>query len=162
MFVDYYQVLGIEPTASLDEIKAAYRTLSKKWHPDVNPHPDATRMMIAINKAYAVLKDPEQRVRYNREYQRFKNTYKDSKSSEQEASPQSQNKWEYNYEFADASVKDDMQKAHDYASALVRELLNRLKEDSKRARKGAWEEARGYVWAAIIITIIGLIAMLFN
>jgi len=40
-FKNFYQELGITPSASDQEIKKAYFTLAKKWHPDVNPNPEA-------------------------------------------------------------------------------------------------------------------------
>ncbi|WP_066567224.1 J domain-containing protein [Snodgrassella sp. CFCC 13594] len=62
VFRTFYDVLGVAPTASEDVIRAAYRVLSQKYHPDRNPHnPQAHQMMTQINEAYAVLSDPEQR-----------------------------------------------------------------------------------------------------
>lgn len=52
---DPYRVLGVSPDASEDEIKAAYRTLAKKYHPDVNHAPDAEAKMKEINDAYSQL-----------------------------------------------------------------------------------------------------------
>lgn len=57
MFKDYYKILGISRQASAQEIKSAYRTMSKKWHPDINPGMDVTSIMQDINEAYAILKD---------------------------------------------------------------------------------------------------------
>ncbi len=56
-----YQLLGICRGASLDQIKAAYRSLARKWHPDLNPDDlDAPQRFIAINEAYQVLLDTTQ------------------------------------------------------------------------------------------------------
>ena len=49
---DYYEVLGIAKGASEDEIKKAYRSLAKKYHPDVNKAPDAADKFKEINEAY--------------------------------------------------------------------------------------------------------------
>lgn len=63
---DYYATLGVSRDASQDEINKAYRTLAKKWHPDVNKSPEATGMFEKITKAYEVLKDPKKRAAYDR------------------------------------------------------------------------------------------------
>ena len=64
-FKDYYQTLGVAPTASADDIKKAYRKLARKYHPDVSKEPDAITRMTALNEANAVLSDPEKRVAYD-------------------------------------------------------------------------------------------------
>lgn len=63
---DYYEVLGVPRTASQKEIKAAFRRLARKHHPDVNPdHPDAVSTFKEINEAHEVLGDPEKRRKYD-------------------------------------------------------------------------------------------------
>lgn len=57
---DPYQVLGVSPDASDEEIKKAYRALAKKYHPDLNPGDEnAARKMQEINAAYEQIKNPE-------------------------------------------------------------------------------------------------------
>lgn len=64
--ITYYQVLGIPEDVDQDQIKKAYRRLSKQWHPDVNrDDPDAEDMFKRINKANEVLRDPIRRRKYN-------------------------------------------------------------------------------------------------
>jgi curved DNA-binding protein len=68
-FVDHYQLLGLDPLASLDEIKAAWRRLAKKHHPDRNQGDEfAHSRFSALNEAYQVLSDPTRRSAYDREY----------------------------------------------------------------------------------------------
>ena len=63
---DYYEVLGLKKGASKDEITKAYRTLAKKYHPDINKSPDAPQKFEEIQEAYDVLKDDAKRAQYDR------------------------------------------------------------------------------------------------
>ena len=66
MAKDYYAILGIPKGADEKEIKAAYRKLARKYHPDVNPNdPEAENKFKEISEAYAVLSDPERRRGYD-------------------------------------------------------------------------------------------------
>ena len=64
-FKDYYKVLGVEPDASDADIKAAYRKLARKYHPDRSKEPNAEEQFKAINEANEALKDPEKRRAYD-------------------------------------------------------------------------------------------------
>lgn len=64
-FRDYYQVLGVQRTASPEEIKKAYRRLARKYHPDVSKEADASQRMSEVNEAYAVLSDADKRSKYD-------------------------------------------------------------------------------------------------
>ena len=62
---DYYSVLGVSPSSEDVVIRAAYRALMRRYHPDADSSDDATERARLINAAYAVLSDPEQRRRYD-------------------------------------------------------------------------------------------------
>jgi len=64
-FKDYYKVLGVERTASEDEVKKAFRKLARKHHPDVNKAAGAPARMQELNEAYDVLRDPQKRAAYD-------------------------------------------------------------------------------------------------
>jgi curved DNA-binding protein CbpA len=64
---DYYKVLQVDPEAEDEVIQAAYRRLAQKYHPDVAPGDEASARMIAINAAWAVLREATARAAYDAE-----------------------------------------------------------------------------------------------
>ena len=62
---DYYATLGVDKTASAEEIKKSYRRLARKYHPDVSKEADAAARMVSLNEANDVLSDPEKRKVYD-------------------------------------------------------------------------------------------------
>lgn len=62
---DYYAALQVDPHAEVEVIRAAYRRLAAKYHPDVDSSPGAAERMMLLNAAYEVLSHPEKRKAYD-------------------------------------------------------------------------------------------------
>jgi len=63
---DYYEVLGLERSASDNDIKRAYRSLARQYHPDINQDPQAEQTFKEVSEAYDILSDPQRRAGYDR------------------------------------------------------------------------------------------------
>ena len=84
MFDDPYKVLGLQPDASDEEVKRAYRQLAKKYHPDINPGDAyAAKMMNDINAAYDQIKNPPRQTTTQNEYDPFSGWYRQQEQSHQ-------------------------------------------------------------------------------
>jgi len=127
-FKEYYQTLGVEKTAAADEIKRAYRSLARKFHPDVSKEADASARMAEINEAYAVLSDPEKRAAFDKLSQR--------RASGQDFQPPPG--WDAGFEYSDAGTPGE--NAEDFS-----DFFNTLFGRSARARGagGARAQMRG-------------------
>lgn len=159
MFKDYYKILGIDVSASAEDIKSAYREMSRKWHPDKNPNKDVTEIMQDINEAYSILKDSERRRRYNIEYATFK-SYQKASSFQTESQNKYHSTYSYNYDIKDDVLKDYMKEAHDSAVLLVSEFLKSFKKASSDAVRGAWDNVKGAIVVAIFLSILGFFLLL--
>lgn len=70
--VSYYEILGVDPGATPEQIKKSYRQLAMKWHPDQNANnPEATEKFKQISEAHDVLSDPKKRAEYDTPSQSF-------------------------------------------------------------------------------------------
>ncbi|HQW07113.1 MAG: J domain-containing protein [Flavobacteriales bacterium] len=69
---DHYKVLGVERSASLRQIKQAYRALVKRCHPDRNPAPQAASLFHAVHRAYEELSDPVRRRNYDERLRHYR------------------------------------------------------------------------------------------
>ncbi len=88
-FIDYYKKLGLDSSASAEDIKKAYRKLARKLHPDLNPNDASAKQKFQeINEANEVLSDPEKRKKYDQHGKDWK--YADE-IEKQKAAQQSQN-----------------------------------------------------------------------
>ena len=87
MGTDPYQVLGVSPNASEDEIRQAYRRLAKQYHPDLNPgDKTAAQKMNEINEAYDLLKNPQAYQAYRQQQQQnaYQQAYRQQQSAYQQ------------------------------------------------------------------------------
>jgi curved DNA-binding protein CbpA len=141
---DYYAILNIEHNATKNEIKAAFKKEALKWHPDRNSSADATARMQLINEAYLILKDDEARLKYDQQYQIFK-----------QAARQEQPEWE-TYSINDDILNDWIKKAKQQAKEMVMMSVEDLVGMSKSATNAAWERTK----FAILILIIGNILII--
>lgn len=91
MFIDYYKILGVDRNASQKEIKAAYRKLARKYHPDLNPNDkDAKKNFQQVNEAHEVLSDPEKRKKYDQYGVEWKHAEEYEKAGQQYRQSQGQ------------------------------------------------------------------------
>lgn len=90
-FIDYYEVLGIPKTADEKEIKAAYRKMARKYHPDLNPdNKEAEKKFKEVNEANEVLSNSENRKKYDKYGKDWKHGEEFEKAQQQRRQQQSQ------------------------------------------------------------------------
>ena len=127
MFPDYYKILGLQSTATKEEIKKAYRKLALVFHPDRNKSPNAHEKFIEINEAYLILFDDEAREKYDREYSAYFSHKKERKSSDYEYSNEThkaeQDNWRETKQeatFNDSDLNDWAKKAKSQGAEYAR------------------------------------------
>ena len=90
-YMDYYKILGINKSASPEEIKKAYRKLARKYHPDVNPgDKEAERKFKELNEANEVLSHAENRKKYDQNGENWKHGEQYAQAEQQQRQYQSQ------------------------------------------------------------------------
>ena len=156
MFKDYYSILGIPENVTPEQIKDAYRTQARKWHPDKNPDRDTTEQMKDINEAYSILSNADTRARYDKEYQFYQ--YANPKNSSKQTSASEDN----DYDIQDDQLKQDIKKARMAAEEYAREFYANMKKDSANAAKGALDGAKPYLIVALVMTLIGILFAAFR
>jgi len=89
MATDFYKTLGVERNATTEQIKAAYRKLARKHHPDLNPNDEKAKQSFqAINEANEVLSDPESRKKYDKYGEQWKHADQFEAAEKQRGSQQ--------------------------------------------------------------------------
>ena len=119
---NYYEFLGISESATKEEIKKAYKTQMKKWHPDINKSENASEMSIKLNEAKETLLDDEKRKKYdlslkkevNDNYNKFNRSQKNNSNdyTYYKASEEARKvtKWEYFKEYLKFSADSKFRK----------------------------------------------------
>ena len=127
--MNYYDVFGISPTATPDDINSTHKTLAKKYHPDVNNSADAHEKMALLNEAHEVLSDTARREKYDNELRRSQQ--RQNQGAHSPASAEAQ--W--------SSGTADAKDRADRAEMLRRKAEARIKTEDA-ARKQRMEQAQ--------------------
>ncbi len=105
-FIDYYKVLGVNKSASIEDIRKAYRKLARKYHPDLNPNDkEANKKFQEINEANEVLSDPDKRKKYDQYGKDWKHAdqFEQAKQSQRQSGGQWEQPFTGNFEGGDFS-----------------------------------------------------------
>jgi len=112
-FIDYYKVLGLNKSASQEDIKKAYRRLARQHHPDLNPDDkEAHKRFQQINEANEVLSDPEKRKKYDQygenwqHAEQFENAKKSQRTNAGNAYDFGDEGYKYSGDFASGDFSD--------------------------------------------------------
>jgi curved DNA-binding protein len=121
-YKDYYKTLGLERSATQDEIKTAYRKLARKFHPDINKEAGAEARFKEIGEAYEVLGDAEKRAAYDQ-------LGKDWKAGQEFRAPPG---WDEGFEFSGAGAEPGG------FSDFFESLFGAMRRGEPRHRGGAY------------------------
>ena len=102
--INFYELLGVSRNASKDEIKASYRNMVKKYHPDVNKEEDAGKIIRSLNEAKTTLLDDDKRREYDRLLDGINNSKEFSTKKSNENNTYAQKTYQYREEYNEVYV----------------------------------------------------------
>lgn len=143
----YYAILGISRTATLSEIKTAYRKLAMQYHPDVNRESNAHEKFIEINEAYEILCDASKRAVYDELYDA---AYAKKNNSASTGTYNSSQKAKYEQWQQDAN-----RKAEEYSSMTLNDFKFKVLDKLVKIYDAAISTLR-------LLFIIGFVALIFS
>ncbi len=159
-FIDYYEILGIGFNADASEIKAGYRKLVKKFHPDLHPNnPEATAKMQLINEAYLILSDTEARKLYNREWTRFYSYEKSENKTNETSDSINRNSNADEFQFEDEKLRSWMDSAKRQARDITRQAV---KDAGGILKDAGYAAAMSIPRLIIYIVITNILFLLFK
>lgn len=107
-YIDYYKILGVDKSATQDDIKKAYRKMARKLHPDLNPgDKEAERKFKELNEANEVLSNTENRAKYDKYGENWKHGEEYEKAQQQQRQYQQQNYGSGGFSGADFGEGED-------------------------------------------------------
>ncbi len=161
MLKDYYEILGVHQTASLDEIKDAYKKLAKAFHPDKHQG-DAffSEKFKSLQEAYAVFTDPVKKQEYDAQWAEFQKSSKKRKGTKQNRTTRPENKTERDTTPSSYSAADLPSLVDIYLEKKDKTLQVRKQYDALLASPK--KKVVSWVKVAIAVAIIVLNFLLLN
>lgn len=144
--MNYYELLGISEDASSEEIKQAYRSNIKEWHPDLHPDkPDAAAKTQEINEAYDILSDPNKKAKYD-EYLGFSRACKVTpiRNQDDTVTEQAPVKDDTGVDYSNMSFEDYVENVANESYSTYKYASN--KEKHKFDEQGYREYSKNKVW----------------
>lgn len=132
----FYEILQVDPLAELEVIKAAFKVLAQKYHPDRSQHSDSENFMKSLNQAYAVLSDPEQRKKYDQELHSSNKKYKSDTDNETRKSSKNSRSFSEEERGAESSseyssTKQSEKKSRDHVLAVSNVISSIIEKNTK-------------------------------
>ncbi|MBI2770891.1 MAG: DnaJ domain-containing protein [Burkholderiales bacterium] len=134
-FKDYYKILGLEKTATEQDVKKAFRKLARKYHPDVSKEADAAARMAELNEANAVLSDPEKRAAYDE-----LGRQPQARAGQEFRPPPN---WDAGFEFSDSAGRGGDGEFSDFFEQMFGRAARGHRAQARGAHSGAMPQVRG-------------------